>query len=66
MSRVSLISTDTNHLDKRLWRLYNKFIILTFLEENGPAWAEMAIDPETPEGWTHDSYLDCYESGTNN
>jgi hypothetical protein len=60
------VSSDQKQLEQRLLKLYNRFLILTFIADKGIAWATTAIDPTNQDYWTHDAYIECYEAGTNN
>ena len=61
---MNLISSDDATIEKRLWRLRNRFAILEILSRDDVWASKRMFDLDDYMTWPVEKYLDCYETDT--
>ena len=59
------ITADEDVLKNRMWRLRERFKILTFVSECGAGWAAQVLEKGQPN-FSRAHYIHAYQSGLNN
>ena len=61
-----LIASAEEELNKRLSRLYNRFLILVCIHNEGQHWIDVAMSGNDNQYLARDHYIMSYEAGVNN